>query len=133
RSACSSTSECRSVPPVAAISTGISDSVSSGSTSKNDLNSPLNEASKAGVTAITLSASATFSKADSSSELAKPVSWVPQDFSNYDPGVGVLNGPTTNTRRVPNHEGRIVPRRKQSRHLVRIRLALDQEVKRRLP
>jgi hypothetical protein len=48
RSACSSTSDCRSVPPVAAISTGISDSVSSGSASKNDLNSALNEALKAG-------------------------------------------------------------------------------------
>jgi hypothetical protein len=48
RSACSSPSDCRSVPPVAAISTGTSDSVSSGNTSKNDLNSPLNEALKAG-------------------------------------------------------------------------------------
>jgi hypothetical protein len=58
------------VPPVAAISTGTSDSVSSGSTSKNDLNSPLSEALNAGVTAITPSASVTVSKAHSSSDEA---------------------------------------------------------------
>jgi hypothetical protein len=56
------------------MSTGMSDSDSGGSTSKNDLNSPLNEALKAGVTAMTPSALATVSKADSSSVATSPVS-----------------------------------------------------------
>ena len=61
------------MPPVAPISTGMSVSDSSGSTSKNDLNSPPKLALKAGVTATSPSAEATVSKASSSSVLAKPV------------------------------------------------------------
>ena len=47
------------MPAVAAISTGLPSSASSSSTSKNDLNSPLYDALKTGVTAITASAAAT--------------------------------------------------------------------------
>ena len=47
---------------------------SGGSTSKNDLKSPLNEALKAGVTAITPWTLATISNADSSIGPTKPVS-----------------------------------------------------------
>src|SRR5687768_4762304 len=53
--------------------TGMSVSVSSGSTSKNDLNSPPKLALNAGVTATRPSAEATVSNASSSSVLAKPV------------------------------------------------------------
>lgn len=61
------------MPPVAPMRIGISDSVSSGSTSKNDLNSPLNEALNAGVTAMTPSASATVPNASSSGGEGNPL------------------------------------------------------------
>ena len=61
RRACSSASEWRAVPPVAAMSTGLPARPSRSMTSKNILNRPLYEALKIGVTAIRPSAARTAS------------------------------------------------------------------------
>jgi hypothetical protein len=73
RSACSSASEWRAVPPVAAASTALPVRASLSMTSKNDLKSPLYEAEKTGVTAIRPSAEVTVSMASSRLVEGKPV------------------------------------------------------------